>query len=121
MNRLTATLVLFLLAQFALADQHELPGAVAADPDHYSVEFENDAIRVLRIKYGSGESSSMHTHPENCAIHLADGKWTMALPDGSVIEDSPTKGSVQCDEGGAHNPTNAGSEATELILVELKK
>jgi hypothetical protein len=121
MHRFIATLVLVLLAQIALADHHKLPGAVAADPDHYSVEFENDSIRVLRIKYGSGETSSMHTHPENCAIHLTGGNWTMDLPDGSVLEDSPVKGSVECDQGGAHKPTNVGSETAELVLVELKK
>ena len=25
---------------------------VVVDPDHYAVEFENDQVRVLRIKYG---------------------------------------------------------------------
>lgn len=28
--------------------------AVIADPDHYTVEFENDRVRIIRIKYGSG-------------------------------------------------------------------
>ena len=29
--------------------------AVVADPGHYSVEFENDALQVIRITYGAGE------------------------------------------------------------------
>jgi hypothetical protein len=32
---------------------------VKVDSKHYSVEFENDKVRVLRIKYGPGEKSVM--------------------------------------------------------------
>ena len=39
------------------------PDAVAADPKHYSVSFENDVVRFLRVKYGPGEKSVMHRHP----------------------------------------------------------
>jgi hypothetical protein len=31
------------------------PDAVTADPKHYSVSFENDVVRFLRVKYGPGE------------------------------------------------------------------
>jgi hypothetical protein len=30
---------------------------VKVDPGHYSVDFENDRVRVLRIRYGPGERS----------------------------------------------------------------
>ena len=30
------------------------PDAVTADPKHYSVSFENDVVRFLRVKYGPG-------------------------------------------------------------------
>jgi len=30
--------------------------AVIADPQHYTVEFENDKVRVIRIKYGPREA-----------------------------------------------------------------
>ncbi len=99
----------------------EYPEAVSADPDHYSVEFENDAARLLRISYGTGETSVMHTHPENCGIALSDGSWEMTLPDGSVIEETASFGDVDCYEAGAHNPRNQTTEPAELILVELKE
>ena len=28
----------------------DAPHAVTADPDHYSVEFENEAVRVVRVR-----------------------------------------------------------------------
>ena len=37
---------------------------VKVDPKHYVVEFENDRVRVVRIKYKAGEKSVMHSHPE---------------------------------------------------------
>lgn len=33
----------------------EVPDAVAADPKHYSVSFENDVARFVRVRYGPGE------------------------------------------------------------------
>ncbi len=35
----------------------EYMGSVEADPAHYAVEFENDAVRLVRVSYGPGEAS----------------------------------------------------------------
>ncbi len=40
---------------------------VKVDSKHYKIEFENDRVRVVRIKYGPGEKSVMHSHPESVA------------------------------------------------------
>ncbi|MGA8149381.1 MAG: hypothetical protein WB952_00270, partial [Terriglobales bacterium] len=45
---------------------------VKVDPKHYKVEFENDRVRVVRIKYKPGEKSVMHSHPESVAVFLTD-------------------------------------------------
>lgn len=99
----------------------EHPDAVTADPDHYSVEWENDVARLLRIRYGAGETSVMHNHPANCAIFLGDMPTTFELPDGEVVEVAETAlGQVQCTDAEAHLPTNVGEEAGEVVLLELK-
>src|SRR5262249_7720930 len=49
-----------------------LKDAVTADSRHYSVEFENDIVRVLRVRLGAGESAPAHTHTAYCAIELSD-------------------------------------------------
>jgi hypothetical protein len=46
--------------------------AVQADPQHYTVELENDQVRVLRTRYGPGEKSVPHAHPPHLAIFLTD-------------------------------------------------
>ena len=43
---------------------------VKAYSRHYTVEFENDKIRVVRIKYGAKEKSVMHRHPESVSVFL---------------------------------------------------
>lgn len=45
---------------------------VKVDPKHYKVEFENDRVRVVRIKYKAREKSVMHSHPESIAVFLTD-------------------------------------------------
>lgn len=97
----------------------EYPDAVSVDPDHYAVEFENDAVRLVRITYGPGEESTMHRHPANCSIALSPGSWQMTAPDGSVTEDTAAMGEVECGEATVHLPKNTGDAAAELILVEL--
>ena len=92
-----------------------------ADSDHYKVEFENDAVRVLRINYGAGEESVMHYHPESVAVYLTDVVGQFTLPDGSVVDASAPAGSAMLGPGGAHRPKNLGDSAFEVIEVELKE
>jgi quercetin dioxygenase-like cupin family protein len=121
MKTFIAAIALILPLNVALADHHKVPDAVTADPKHYTVEFENNAIRVVRIKYGPGEASSMHSHDANCAIFLADGEMTMELPDGSSsIVPANATGVVNCTDAEVHLPTNVGNTTVELILVEMK-
>jgi len=124
MRRSTLTLAVVVLA---LAVGYSLPraaqdhpDAVTADPDHYSVEFENDVVRLLRIQYGPGETSTMHYHPANCAIFLNDQQANFELPDGEVVEAPMTAGEVLCADAEIHLPTNTGDAALEVILVEFK-
>ena len=90
-------------------DATEGPDAVEVSPEHYSVEFENDAVRIIRIAYDAGESGVLHGHPANCIVWLA-------VPEG---EDAPNVGDFQCNDAETHTP--AGSEtAVELIGIEFK-
>ena len=107
-------------ASAGMAAASEYPGAVAADPAHYSVEFENDVVRLLRIAYGPGESSVMHHHPANCFISLSDGSSQMTDPAGDVSDLSLALGEVGCGDAEAHLPANSGDGANELILIEFK-
>ncbi len=114
-----------LLLAAALALSASTAPAMAQDPTkvdakHYTVEFENDQVRVLRIKYGVKEKSVMHEHPNAVAIFLNDGKAKFTLPDGKSIEDTNKAGSTKWTPAGKHHPENVGDKPFELVLVELK-
>lgn len=104
-----------LLATTLLAED-----AVVADPAHYTVEFENDRIRIIRIKYGAGEKSVMHSHGPNAAIFLSDGGVRMHFPDGSSEDVVQKTGVTQWSDGGDHLPENLSNGPLEVVLVELK-
>jgi len=96
------------------------PDAVTADPKHYSVSFENDVARFLRVKYGPGEKSVMHRHLPGCVIFLTDQTFNFTVPDGSTEPASVPAGALGCSDGNVHLPENVGAEAAEFIMVEFK-
>ena len=96
------------------------PDAVTADPKHYSVSFENDVARFLRVKYGPGEKSVMHRHLPGCVIFLTDQTFNFTVPDGSTEPASVPGGALGCSDGNVHLPENIGKEAAEFIMVEFK-
>ena len=94
---------------------------VSVDPDHYSVVFENERVRVLRVQYQPGEESVMHAHPANVAVFLTDGHTTFNLPGGKTHVTDVKAGQVRwTGSTEEHMPENTGSKPFSLILVELK-
>jgi beta-alanine degradation protein BauB len=94
--------------------------AVAVDPEHYEVMFENARVRVLRVHYAPGEKSVMHAHPANVAVFLSDGHTTFSLPGGKTSVSDVKAGQVTWSGAEQHLPENTGSGALDLILVELR-
>lgn len=94
--------------------------AVKVDPKHYKVEFENDQIRVLRITYGPGEKSVMHSHPEGVAVFLTDGDGKFTFQDGKTQDQKFKAGTVIWSPESQHQPENAGKESFEIIQIEMK-
>jgi hypothetical protein len=112
LGAVTATLV-------AQRGTDAFPDAVTADPAHYSVSFENDVARFVRVKYGAGERSVMHRHLPNCSIFLTDQTFDFTLPDGTTEPASVPAGALGCGDGNVHLPENIAAEA-EFIMVEFK-
>jgi quercetin dioxygenase-like cupin family protein len=96
------------------------PDAVQADPKHYTVESEDDRVRVLRIRYGAGEKSVMHTHPAVVVVPLTDVDFRFHLEDGTTQELQVKAGEVQLMPATTHLPENVARQPFEAILVELK-
>jgi hypothetical protein len=94
---------------------------VKVDPRHYKVEFENERVRVLRIKYGLGEKSVMHSHPEAIAVFLTDTNHKFTYPDGRREDIKANAGTVHHMDAFTHLPENLSKTPFEVIAVELKR
>ena len=112
---LVSLLFLLILAPVALAQD-----PVKVDATHYKVEFENDQVRVLRIKVGPKEKSIMHQHPNAVAIFLTDVNGKFSFPDGKSEAVSSKAGDARWTPAITHLPENVGDQPFEVILVELK-
>ena len=104
------------LAGAALAED-----ATDADPERYTVEFENDKVRVIRVKYGPGEKSVMHTHGPNVAVFLTSNDVKFTFPDGTSVDASAVAGKTRWADAEEHLPENLSDKALEVVLVELKE
>jgi hypothetical protein len=93
---------------------------VHVDSGHYTVEMENDKVRVLRIRYGPHEKSVMHCHPELVGVMLTDCNIRFTYPDGSTEDISATAGQVVSFPALDHLPENLSDQAFEAIAMELK-
>ena len=115
-------LVVGLGSSALLAQQgtQSVPDAVTADPAHYSLSFENDLVRLLRVSYGPGEKSVMHRHTASCVVFLTDQTFNFTLPDGTTEPASVPAGALGCGDGNVHLPQNIGAEAAEFIMIEFK-
>jgi ketosteroid isomerase-like protein len=94
--------------------------AVAVDPEHYQVAFENDQVRVLRITYGPHEKSVMHSHPAGVVVFLDDLEGRFTMPDGQATDHAVEAGTVAWTDAQSHQPENLGDAAFEVIQIELK-
>lgn len=81
---------------------------VLVDPTHYSVEFENEFVRVLRVRYGPREKGATHEHLLNRVV--------------VYMNDQPNAKADDVRMGGAatHAEENASDGPAERIAVELK-
>jgi quercetin dioxygenase-like cupin family protein len=94
---------------------------VEVDPKHYTVEFENDRVRVLRIKYEPREKSVMHSHPESISVFLTDCHGKFTYPDGRTEEINANAGTVLHMDAFTHLPESTSETPFEVIAVELKR
>jgi quercetin dioxygenase-like cupin family protein len=93
---------------------------VHVDSNHYTVEMEDAKVRVLRIRYGPGEKSVMHSHPPLVGVMMTDANIRFTYPDGRVEDVSVHAGQVLSFPALDHLPENIGDQPFEVIAVELK-
>jgi quercetin dioxygenase-like cupin family protein len=93
---------------------------VKVDPNNWKVEFENDQVRVLRVKIGPHGKLGMHEHPANVLITLTDGHVKDIFPDGKTAEREFKAGQATWRDAVKHANENLTDKPTESFLVEVK-
>lgn len=84
------------------------PDPIDADPAHYFVQFENDVVRLARIKVPGGVKTPMHAHLAYCIVEIRD------------METGVKAGDSSCGNAMAHESTNNAKSVNEAITIEFK-
>ena len=91
------------------------------DPKHYKVEFENDQVRVLRVKVGAHESIPMHEHTLNrVSVFLTDNNDRITAADGKTDTVERKAGDAAWGTPVKHKEENLGDQPFELLIIDLK-
>jgi hypothetical protein len=105
----------------------ELDALVAA-PDHHSLLYENDRVRVLDTRIGPGDQTPVHTHRWPAALYILSWSHIVRRDDlGAVLLDSRTVPALQHPSPvlwsaplPPHSLQNVGDAEARIISVELK-
>ena len=84
------------------------PDPIDADPTHYFVQFENDVVRLARIKVPGGVKTPMHAHLAYCIVEIRD------------MDNGVKAGDSSCGNAMAHESPNNAKSVNEAITIEFK-
>jgi quercetin dioxygenase-like cupin family protein len=89
------------------------------NPEHYSVLFENDRVRVLEYRDEPGAVTTPHRHPDSVMVTLS--AFTRRLSTGERVFDTALEaGEARWLPAQSHSGENTGNTRTHAIFVELK-
>ena len=107
-------------AIIALATPAAAQDSVNTNPEVYRVVFENASVRVLSVNVKPGAKTTMHEHPDNVIVALADAKVKFTGPDGKSEEAGLKADQAMWSPGGRHSGENLEKTPVQVVLVELK-
>jgi hypothetical protein len=103
--------------------------ALAAAPDHHTLLFENDWVRMLDTRISAGDQTPLHTHRWPAALYLISLSDFLRRDDkGSVLLDSRTVPALKNPPSALwseplppHSLQNVGADDLRIIAVEVKR
>ena len=103
------------------AAQDAVMDAVNAAPDRYKVLRDTMGIRIVEVNYKPGDSSVLHSHPDNALYVTEGGKAEFTGKDGTKNVMEFTKGMTAVRPGESHSVKNIGTTTLKAILVEVNR
>ena len=92
---------------------------VTTNPDHYTVVFENDRVRVLSYTDRPGDRTTPHEHPDSVMYTLSSFRRRLSSGDQQREVDMPA-GLTGWLPAQQHSGENIGDTDTRVLFVELK-
>jgi len=89
------------------------------DPKHYKLEFQNDQVRVFRVKFGPHESAPLHEHQMNRVVVYLTDQNVKTTTDGKVEVVTHKRGEASWGEAVKHKEVNQNDTPFEVVVVEL--
>jgi quercetin dioxygenase-like cupin family protein len=93
---------------------------VALDPGIARVEFENEQIRVVRIRYAPHQKGHMHSHPARLSVTITGNDVRVDLPDGKSTTAKRKPHELFWSDAVTHQAENLSDGPLENIEIELK-
>ena len=94
--------------------------AVRVDPARYKIDFENDRVRIVRLRFGPYEKGMMVEHPPRVLATLTDVAVKLLFADGRTDERGAPAGVAAWLDGETLLTENANSQPLEVVLIEPK-
>jgi quercetin dioxygenase-like cupin family protein len=94
---------------------------VKLSPKVYKVEFENDQVRVMRVRFGAHEKVPQHEHVLNrVVVYLTDQHSKLTTPDGKTDDSQHTPGQVSWGGPAKHVEENLLDKPIDVLVIEFK-
>jgi quercetin dioxygenase-like cupin family protein len=95
--------------------------ATKVSPTLYKLKNDTLGLRVVEVNYKPGQSSSMHSHPDNALYVIEGGKGEFTDKDGKKNTVEFTKGMTAIRPAESHSVKNVGKTTLKAILVEVNR
>jgi uncharacterized RmlC-like cupin family protein len=95
---------------------------IKIDPANYKLEFENDQVRVSRVKMTAHQKVPEHEHVLNrVVVYITDQNTRMTASDGKVDNAQHQAGEVSWGVPVKHHEENLNDKPFEAVVVEFKQ
>jgi quercetin dioxygenase-like cupin family protein len=101
--------------------QAEATDAVTVAPNLYKVLSDSLGIRILQTTYQPGDSSAMHSHPDNVLYVVKGGTVAFTTKDGTRPASELITGMTAVRPAESHSAKNTGKTPIQAILVEVSR
>ena len=94
--------------------------ALAADPKHYKLEFENEHMRVLRLTLKADEAVPVHDDRDALFVCIKECHIRLTRPGGRGQDMHLQAGESRWIYGDTRSEKNLSSQPLELLVIETK-